>query len=49
MIILVIPPWALNNKDFISFIDTGAVRTLALFETLLLLLLHVLGNPWKPG
>ncbi|KAG1724011.1 hypothetical protein EDB19DRAFT_1761089 [Suillus lakei] len=25
MIILVIPPWALNNMDFISFIDTGAV------------------------
>ncbi|KAG2122935.1 hypothetical protein DEU56DRAFT_831148 [Suillus clintonianus] len=25
MIILVIPPWALNNIDFISFINTGAV------------------------
>ncbi|KAG1781236.1 hypothetical protein EV702DRAFT_650604 [Suillus placidus] len=25
MITLVIPPWALNNMDFISFIDTGAV------------------------
>lgn len=25
MIILVIPPWALNNMDFLSFTDTGAV------------------------
>ncbi|KAG1842860.1 hypothetical protein DFJ58DRAFT_805403 [Suillus subalutaceus] len=25
MIILVIPPWALNNTDFVSFVDTGAV------------------------
>lgn len=25
MIILVIPPWALNHADFVSFIDTGAV------------------------
>lgn len=25
MIILVIPPWALNNMDFLNFIDTGAV------------------------
>jgi hypothetical protein len=41
MIILVIPPWALNNMDFISFIDTGAVRALSLFETMLLILLHV--------
>ncbi|KAG2143350.1 hypothetical protein BD769DRAFT_1044247 [Suillus cothurnatus] len=32
MIILVIPPWALNNKDFISFIDTGAATPGSLDE-----------------
>jgi hypothetical protein len=41
MIILVIPPWALNIKDFLSFINTGTVRAWSLFETLLLILLHV--------
>jgi hypothetical protein len=29
MIILVIPPWALDNMDFISFINTGPVRAFA--------------------
>lgn len=29
MIILVIPPWALDNIDFLSFVNTGPVRTVS--------------------